>query len=339
MKASRWQLLREQLSFERAHPQSRRVRLPLARKLLRVIPDSIALVLFNFGSSFGTNETIVEPEPMLPAPVPLLSIDEWPLHGDAERGLPLSDSVAHASVFTGYERVRDPLFVLRELHRVSAAGATISLEVTGRWHDPMQRRIATTEALSVLDASHPRSAALGLGGLFRVTSISDTRAELLVLKDTGAAHPRRIDIGCGTAKQPGYTGIDLTPLPGVDIVRDIDRHGLPFSDGTMSAVTAIHFAEHVRDLVFVMNEIHRVCCDQAIVTIEVPTLLGPHAAADPTHVRLFNARTFGYFTDEVPASYGGTTGKFAIVSQQVSTTLRVVLRVLKPRDTRASGTA
>src|SRR4029079_9092635 len=131
--------------------------------------------------------------------------------------------------------------------------------------------------------------------------------------------------------------------PGVDVVRDIERHGLPFSDSTVTHVWSSHFLEHVHNLVFVMNEIHRVCCDDALVELSVPTLLGPWAAADPTHVRLFNARTFQYFEKDGVApnvhegspthDYANIVQGFEILEQRVSTSLDVKLRVIKERST------
>src|SRR4029079_7191486 len=124
--------------------------------------------------------------------------------------------------------------------------------------------------------------------------------------------------------------------PGVDVVRDIERHGLPFSDSTVTHVWSSHFLEHVHNLVFVMNEIHRVCCNDALVEIEVPTLLGPWAAADPTHVRLFNARSFKYFEEQGievngasetggPQAYAEIIPGFEILEQRLSFTLYVAL--------------
>jgi hypothetical protein len=327
---SRWAELRAQLAFEDAHPRAKQGAFPLLRKLARLLPDSIAFVLFNFGSSFATADSVSEPVPGAPAPVPHLRLDTWPAHG-----LPYSDSVADELTFGGYELVDDPLFAMRELHRVGRNGARLTLELRGRWCDPLQKRVATREALAPFVEDSARARELGVSGLFRLLDFHEQHATLEVVKGAGIAHPHRIDLGCGPNKRAGFTGIDILALPGVDIVRDVDRDGLPFSDDTIAAVHSAHFLEHVRDLVFVMNEIHRVCTYGAIVTLVVPTLLGPWAAADPTHVRLFNARSFGYFTGGEAPGYAGITARFELLAQEVDTEVRVTLRAVKSSGTRA----
>lgn len=77
-----------------------------------------------------------------------------------------------------------------------------------------------------------------------------------------------------------------------------------------------------------MNEIHRVCCNGAIVDLNVPSLLGPYAAADPTHARLFNARTFSYF-EPGKGQYAGIAKGFEIIEQQVGFSIVARLRVVK----------
>ena len=43
----------------------------------------------------------------------------------------------------------------------------------------------------------------------------------------------KIDLGCGINKPQGYVGIDTIDIEGVDIVRDVEKRGLPFSDNSV----------------------------------------------------------------------------------------------------------
>jgi hypothetical protein len=337
---SRWRELLTHLQYEKQQRGAKPSAFPLLRKILRLAPDGVAFLLFNFGSSFARVERTTEPQPLAPEQIDHLQIEDWPLNLlGAQRGLPHSDGVVERVTFHGYEFVDDPVYALREIHRVCVDDAPVDLRFVETWQDPLQRRVATPAAIAPLLApDSARGRELGVAGLFAVQSAANGTLRLIVQKSTHHEHPSRIDIGCGLAKHAGYCGLDIAVLPGVDIVCDIARKGLPFSENTITAVIAIHFLEHVFDLVFVMNEIHRVCRDGAFVEIEVPTLLGPWAAADPTHRHLFNARTFGYFTDAASDGYAGIRGRFELVSQQMSTTMRVVLRVLK-NDIRDAGTS
>jgi len=67
-----------------------------------------------------------------------------------------------------------------------------------------------------------------------------------------------LGIGCGTNKKQGYIGIDRVKLPGVDVVCDIEDR-LPFKDNTVDGIRVIQVLEHVRDLIFVLEEFWRVC--------------------------------------------------------------------------------
>jgi len=306
--------------------------LGLLRKAIMTIPQTVALVFTNFASTYPSRRATSQP---VPAALSLsdLVLDEWPRHPDtnAERGLPFSDSSARSiNVGESLNPVSDLVFAMKEIHRVSVDGALIKVSTQRRdiSADPTIVRSVTRDTLTFFaNTEHPLAAKakrLGAAGMFRLEDHSTLRA----IKSAPANHPTRIDIGSGTLVQPGYTGIDIVQLPGVSIVRDVDKHGLPFSDSTISHVYTAHFLEHTSNLVFVMNEIHRVCCHDAIVDINVPTLMGPYAAADPTHRRLFNARTFSYF-EEDGEEYAGITKGFEILEQHVGFSLVTRLRVIK----------
>ena len=71
----------------------------------------------------------------------------------------------------------------------------------------------------------------------------------------------KIDLGCGNRKRnnfPDFIGVDAYPYSGVDIVRDVEKQGLPFGDCTVDFIYASHFMEHINNLIFVMEEIWRV---------------------------------------------------------------------------------
>ncbi len=55
----------------------------------------------------------------------------------------------------------------------------------------------------------------------------------------------RIDLGCGARKQPGSIGMDVRPLPGVDIVHNINMYPWPIPDDVASLVMSSHLVEHI----------------------------------------------------------------------------------------------
>ncbi len=54
-----------------------------------------------------------------------------------------------------------------------------------------------------------------------------------------------LDIGCGGNKQPGFIGMDIRPLEGVDIVHDIEKFPYPLPDECCALVMASHLMEHI----------------------------------------------------------------------------------------------
>lgn len=55
----------------------------------------------------------------------------------------------------------------------------------------------------------------------------------------------KLDVGCGDSKQPGFVGLDVRPLPGVDIVQDIEMFPWPLPNETVSLAVASHVLEHI----------------------------------------------------------------------------------------------
>jgi len=104
-----------------------------------------------------------------------------------------------------------------------------------------------------------------------------------------------VDLGCGKKKQSGFIGIDRFPLPGVDIVADMNK-GLPLTDNSVDYLVASHSLEHVDDLLFTMQEIYRVCKHRALVCIVAPYCNTSLNMANPFHKQAFNEHSPRFFT-------------------------------------------
>lgn len=127
----------------------------------------------------------------------------------------------------------------------------------------------------------------------------------------------RLDLGCGQNKKSGFIGLDRVRTSGVDIVCNLDKERIPLKDSTVDEVISMHFMEHTSDLLFVMEEVWRICRSRAKITIAVPYYNSIGAFRDPTHRRFFTYETFDYFTDtrNFPAFYSGA--KFRIIKKRI----------------------
>jgi SAM-dependent methyltransferase len=128
-----------------------------------------------------------------------------------------------------------------------------------------------------------------------VRSVNGIRAAWDLVAVEGAGALAVADIGCGTTKQvPWALGVDNVAQPGVDVVTNVDD-GLPFETASLDHVFAVHVLEHVRDMVAVMAELHRVLRPSGLLHVLCPHWQHVNAAADPTHVRAIDVLTFRWF--------------------------------------------
>lgn len=118
-----------------------------------------------------------------------------------------------------------------------------------------------------------------------------------VLRDLQAGKKISLNLGCGRRQLPGYYGVDLVALPGVDILADLSEPLTALPTGCVTAVKTRHTLEHVPDLLGLLAELHRVCCHDARIEVIVPHYSNPYGYSDPTHVRFFGVYSFYYFAD------------------------------------------
>ena len=72
--------------------------------------------------------------------------------------------------------------------------------------------------------------------------------------------PLRLDLACGSNKQPGFTGVDVRDVEGVDIVHDLEKFPWPFEDESVGLAIASHYIEHLKPWLSIafMDEVWRI---------------------------------------------------------------------------------
>ena len=119
----------------------------------------------------------------------------------------------------------------------------------------------------------------------------------------------RLNLGCGRSPREGWVNVDIAPLPGIDVVADLDRcktEPLPFADSCASEFYMAHVLEHIADPLALMQELHRIAEPGAQLTIRSPYGSSDDAYEDPTHRQRFFTNSFQYFAQPMysRADYG-----------------------------------
>jgi SAM-dependent methyltransferase len=136
-----------------------------------------------------------------------------------------------------------------------------------------------------------------------------------------AARPLILDLASGSRahrkKAQGRVTTDALDLPDIDVVCDLNE-GFPFlPDNSVDEIYSHNALEHIENLLFLMDEIHRVLKPTGRKRLFVPHFSNPYYYSDPTHHNFFGFYTFYYFSDRqeelkrpVPAFY--FTRKFVV---------------------------
>lgn len=151
----------------------------------------------------------------------------------------------------------------------------------------------------------------------------------------------KLDIGCGASKNVGFIGMDYRPLPGVDIVHDVELFPWPLPDESVVVAVASHLVEHINPhhgdsrvlklmqllidkklitpeeisqymgemdpgprFMRFMDEVWRILQPDCEFAMVYPYAGSPGFYQDPTHVNNINEVTWWYFDPEEPRLHG-----------------------------------
>src|SRR4051812_20591304 len=103
-----------------------------------------------------------------------------------------------------------------------------------------------------------------------------------------------LHIGAGRRKIAGAVTLDINPRVSPDVVWDLNVFPYPFEDALFDVVVCEHVIEHLRDVIWVMEELHRVSKPGGRLYITVPHFSSLNFNTDPTHVHAFSSRSFDY---------------------------------------------
>lgn len=124
---------------------------------------------------------------------------------------------------------------------------------------------------------------------------------------------RSLSIGAGLLRHESAIHVDRRPLPGIDVVHDLDVFPWPFESDAFDTIYAIDIIEHLEDVLRVIEECWRLLVPGGLLRIRTAYWETKQSYLDPTHRHWFTENSFDFF---VPGSFCGdkysfyTTGKF-----------------------------
>jgi SAM-dependent methyltransferase len=107
-----------------------------------------------------------------------------------------------------------------------------------------------------------------------------------------------LQLGSGRKYCPNAVNLDLVDSTSPDVVHDLDVAPWPFPANRFDEVWAFDVLEHLDDIVAVMEEMHRICRNGAVIKVTVPHFSCSNAFTDITHRHYFGRFSFAYFTGE-----------------------------------------
>lgn len=125
---------------------------------------------------------------------------------------------------------------------------------------------------------------------------------------------RILDLGCGNKKRSGAIGVDGNNRTAADVIHDLNTFPYPFPDSSFDEIYLDNVLEHLDNVLGVMEEVYRICANNAMVKVIVPYFRSPWACIDPTHQHFFTVNSFSYFDPShiICQRYDYTLSRFSV---------------------------
>jgi len=108
----------------------------------------------------------------------------------------------------------------------------------------------------------------------------------------------KLDLACGQNKTPGFFGIDIEPVEGVDQVMDLEQYPWDIESESAQEIICNHYVEHTTDLIKFMDEVYRILKQGGQIRISCPYYTSMRCWQDPTHKRAISEASFMYFNKQ-----------------------------------------
>jgi predicted SAM-dependent methyltransferase len=127
----------------------------------------------------------------------------------------------------------------------------------------------------------------------------------------------KLNFGCGLDYKKGYTNADITPKVKADVYFDFEKFPYPFKDNKFDRVYASHILEHLKNVVRILEELHRISKAGAIIEIKTPYFTTPGAMTNFHHITYFSSGTLNIFEPKSGYHYY-TSASYHILEKKIA---------------------
>ena len=112
----------------------------------------------------------------------------------------------------------------------------------------------------------------------------------------------KLNLGCGKNYIDDWVNVDFYDDSKCDVIHDLEEFPWPWEDNSVSEIKIIHTLEHLgadwKVYIKILQEMYRVCEDDAEIMVAVPSPWHWNFTADPSHVRPVTPDGLNLFSKE-----------------------------------------
>ena len=112
----------------------------------------------------------------------------------------------------------------------------------------------------------------------------------------------KLNLGCGKDYIDDWINVDFYDDSKCDVTHDLEKFPWPWEDNSVSEILIKHTLEHLgadwKVYIKILQEMYRVCKDDAEIIVAVPSPWHWNFTADPTHVRPVTPDGLNLFSKE-----------------------------------------
>ena len=129
-------------------------------------------------------------------------------------------------------------------------------------------------------------------------------------------HTMKLNLGCGTTREPGYINVDFSISPAVDFRWDLSTKWT-WMDNSIEEIISDHALEHM-DFKHVFSEAYRVLKPGGTLKFSVPHGNSFVFLLNPTHITAFSSSSFDPWLKGSGHSHYGINMEWELVSKRIS---------------------